>query len=227
MSQFSLATGVLSPAEATRLYRNLDRLQSVHALTPTRIAELLGEAENLVERVVAGGVNPSREFAARVERLMLAMAYNSLEAWKQRISASHGYEVLIDRTLTIVAVNGANAALTRGKPQGPIGPQLFLGRNFNHILPSLDCTLIETPGNGIEDLLTNGFFEGKIRCVRFCAEINAGPLVRTGVHEFWPIETEDAGIVAHSILHRRDMPRVLTAPGIHVHWREVVPEQPR
>ena len=90
-------------------------------------------------------------------------------------------------------------------------------------LLGVDAALIETHGNGIDDLVSIGFFDGKIRCVRFCAEMNIGTLVRTGVREFWPVETADAGIVAHCILHdRNDVAPVLTRPGIHVHWREIV-----
>jgi hypothetical protein len=59
--------------------------------------------------------------------------------------------------------------------------------------------------------------------VRFCAEINTGLFVRSGVLEFHPVETIDAGILVHHIMHRRDdIPRVLTSPGIHVHWRETI-----
>lgn len=68
-------------------------------------------------------------------------------------------------------------------------------------MPSLNCALIETLGNGIGDLVTIGFFDGAIRCLRFCAEMNIGTLVRTGVREFWPVEAADAG---------------------HMHWREFV-----
>ncbi len=224
MTQVVIGTfGALSAAEAALVIADLNRLVSVHTLTPLRIAELLAETEARVTALIEGRATPTRDVARKVAALAQRMAYNSFAAWQRRISASSGYEVLIDRTLTIVAVNGANPASYRGKAQSPIGPHLFLGRKYNDILPSLDCTLIQTQGSGIEDLLTIGFFDGKIRCVRLCAEINAGPFVRTGVHEFWPIETEDAGIVAHSILHRGDMPRVLAGPGIHVYWREIIP----
>ncbi|MBP6013278.1 MAG: hypothetical protein KBA31_13715 [Alphaproteobacteria bacterium] len=217
------AFGALAAAEAALAIADLGRLVSVHALTHVCIAELLAEPEARVAALIEGRAAPTLDVARKVTALAQRMAYNSFAAWKRRISASTGYEVLIDRALTIVAVNGASPSFNRGKPYSPIGPHLFLGRKYNDILPSLDCALIQTHGNGIEDLLTIGFFDGNVRCVRLCAEINAGLFVRTGVHEFWPIETEDAGIVAHSILHRNEMPRVLAGAGVHVHWREIIP----
>ena len=216
----------LTAQEIVLLRADLERLCHAHACDTTRLAQLLEEPETVIAQLVTGSLPPTRDLARKVRALASRMAHNSLAAWKQRICASNGYELLIDRTLTIIAVNGASPGLDRSKPPSPIGPHLFLGRHYNEILPSLDCTLIETQGNGIEDLHALGFFDGHVRCVRFCAEINAGPFVRTGVHEFWPIATEDAGIVAHSILHRNNMPRVLTAPGVYIHWREVVPALP-
>jgi hypothetical protein len=218
----SVVTGTLSPEEAALVKADLERLTGVHALTPERIAALTGESPAFVEQLAAGRAEPTRAITRSLRALAQQMAHNSLAAWQRRISASHGYELLIDRTLTIIAVNGANPAARR-KGQIMVSPDAFIGRNYNEILPPHDCALIETPRNGIADLIALGFFEGRIRCVRFCAEIVVGPLARTGVHEFWPIETTDAGIIAHTILHRRDnLPRVLTGSGVHVHWREVV-----
>lgn len=219
------AAAYLSPAERARLNQNLERLIVVHALTPERIAALLDEPGSVIGHILAGAVKPSRELAQKVEHLMLNMSHNSLHAWKQRVGASAGYELLIDRSLTILAVNGSISGVRQRGTQGYLDPALFIGRNYNSILPSLDCALIETHGNGIEDLIKLGFFDGKIRCVRFCAEINIGKVARVGVREFWPVETADAGIVAHAVLHdSNDMPRALSAPGILVHWREIVPE---
>ena len=169
-------------------------------------------------------VAPARAFAAAVEALAMRMAHGSLAAWKRRVAASSGYELLVDRTLTILAVNAAAARPAKGTMHDAA---LFVGRKYNAILPSLDCALIETHGNGIDDLVAIGFFEGKIRCVRICVETNVGTLASVGVREFWPVETADAGIVAHCIVHdRNDITPVLTRPGIHVHWREVVRAEP-
>ena len=218
----------LSAVETARLHRRLACLMSAHALTPARIAELIGEPQDALGCVVAGATAPSRSLAAKIERLTLDMAHNSLTAWKRRVGASAGYELLLDRELTILAVNGATPGARQRRTQGYQDPSLSIGRKYNSILPSLDCALIETHGNGIDDLLTIGFFDGKIRCVRFCAEVNFGRLVRVGIREFWPVTTADAGIVAHAILHDdNEMPRTLSQPGIHVHWREVIRTEPQ
>lgn len=210
----------LSQREAARVRASLSQLSSVHELDAARVAELLDERVEAVEAFASGQVEPTRAFAQRVELLALGMAQNSLAAWKRRVSASSGYELLIDETLTILAANGA---VPGRRTQGVLAPDLFVGRKYNAVLPSLDCALIETHGNGIDDLTTIGFFDGAIRCVRFCAEINVGSVVRTGVREFWPVLTADAGIVGHCILHdRSDMPTMLKHPGVYVHWREVV-----
>ena len=217
------AAAHLSAAERARLSQNFERLTGVHALTAERIADLIDEPAAAIGHVLAGAAKPSREIAQKVEHLMLNMAHNSLHAWMQRVNASAGYEILIDRTLTIVAVNGATPGIRQRGTQGHLDPALFIGRKYNSMLPSLDCALIETHGNGIEDLVKLGFFDGKIRCVRFCAEINIGTFARIGVREFWPVSTFDAGVVAHGILHdSNDLPRALSAPGIFVHWREIV-----
>jgi predicted transcriptional regulator len=213
----------LSPREVAQVRAQLARLTSVHELDLAQVADLLGEPQAAVELYASGHAAPARAVAAAVEALALRMAHGSLAAWKRRVAASSGYELLVDRTLTILAVNGAAPGLARRTTQGVLDPSLFIGRKYNAILPSLDCALIETHGNGIDDLIAIGFFDGKIRCVRFCAEMNIGTLVRTGVREFWPVETADAGIVAHCILHDRNgVAPLLTRPGIHVHWREIV-----
>lgn len=213
----------ISLRESARVREALAGLVDAYGLDVERIAALVGAPEGMLQRLMHGLASPDVDLARRIDAVAFAMALNSLQAWKARVSASSGYEMLIDRTLTVIAVNGANAVPGRRKAQGALGPAFFLGQKYNVLLPSLDCTLIETHGSGIDDLVPLGFFEGRIRCVRFCAEINAGPLTRNGVHEIWPVETADEGIIAHAALHERnDMPRVLTSPGIHVHWREVV-----
>lgn len=215
----------LSARESARVRAALAGLVEGYGLDLARVAALVGAPAETLERLMRGLASPDDDLARRIDGFASAMAYNSLQAWKARVSASSGYEMLIDRTLTVIAVNGSHAALggRRARAQGTVDPALFLGHKYNALLPSLDCTLIETHGNGIDDLVPLGFFEGRLRRVRFCAEINAGPVTRNGVHEIWPVETADEGIIAHAALHERnDMPRVLTSPGIHVHWREVV-----
>jgi hypothetical protein len=216
----------VSPAsahEAARVRAVLASLIAAYRLDLDVIAAGTGVPVETLERVQAGLTSPGEDRARRIDQFAAAMAHNSLDAWKARISASSGYELLVDRTLTILAVNGTNQALRGRTVQGTLDPSLFVGRTYNSILPSLDCALIETHGNGIDDLVPLGFFEGRVRCVRFCAEINAGPVTCVGVREFWPVETADAGIVAHAVLHDRyDVPKVLKLPGIYVHWREVV-----
>lgn len=212
-----------SAREAARIREALAGLVAGYGLDVERIAALVGAPEGTLQRLMQGLASPDESLAGRIDAFAFTMALNSLQAWKARVSAGSGYEMLIDRTLTVIGVTGANAALGRRRTQGVLDPSLFLGHKYNALLPSLDCTLIETHGSGIDDLVPLGFFEGRIRCVRFCAEINVGPVTRNGVHEIWPVETADEGIVGHAALHERnEMPRVLTAPGIHVHWREVV-----
>lgn len=212
-----------SAREAARVREALAGLVEGYGLDVVRIAALVGAPEEMLQRLMDGLAFPDDDLAQRINAFAFAMAYNSLQAWKARVSASAGYEMLIDRTLRVIAINGSNAAMGGRRAQGTLDPVLFLGHKYNALLPSLDCTLIETHGNGIDDLVSLGFFEGRVRCVRFCAEIQAGPITRSGVHEIWPVETADEGIVAHAALHERsDMARVLTAPGVLVHWREVV-----
>lgn len=218
-----MSASPLPVREAARVRAVLAGLIQGYRLDLDRIGALVDEPVESLQRVQAGLVSPGEDLARRVDALCGAMAYNSLEAWKARVSGSSGYEMLVDRTMTILAASGAQAAPGGRTAQVTVDPSLFVGRTCNSVLPTLDCTLIETHGNGVDDLVPLGFFEGRLRCVRFCAEINSGPLTRIGVREFWPVETADAGIVAHGMLHdRQDMPRVLKRPGIYVHWREIV-----
>lgn len=212
------ATGQITPRAVAHLRASLSLLRATYGLDHAGIAVLTDTSPELVADVDAGKVRPPADFQHRIETLKRRMAFASRQAWCHRVEASHGYDMLLDQELKVIAVTQQG---TLGRLKIPRG--FFAGRAFNTLLPALDCRLIETHGNGIDDLKTNGFFEGRIACVRFCAEINMGLVVRSGVFEFHPVETVDAGILVHHIMHRRsDIPRLLTGPGIHVHWRETI-----
>jgi hypothetical protein len=212
------AVDTIAPYAAACLRATLSHLRSTYGLDLASIAALAGANFELVAAVDAGLEPPPAALQRQIEALRRRMAFASREAWLQRVEVSRGYDMLLDQDLKIVAVTQQK---TSGGLRIPWG--LFLGRTFNELLPTLDCRLIETHGNGIDDLKTNGFFAGRIACVRFCAEINSGPVVHSGVLEFHPVETIDAGILVHHVMHRRDdIPRLLTSPGIYVHWRETV-----
>lgn len=208
----------MTPRTVAHLRASLSFLRATYGLDHVGIAVLADTSLELVAAIDAGHARPPADFQHRIEMLKRRMAFASRQAWCQRVEASHGYDMLLDQDLKVIAVTQHS---TLGRLKIPRG--FFVGRAFNTLLPALDCRLIETHGNGIDDLRTNGFFEGRIACVRFCAEINTGLIVRSGVFEFHPVETVDAGILVHHIMHRRsDIPQQLTGPGIHVHWRETI-----
>ena len=209
-----------SHRSAARVRAALSAFRVVHKLSSDRIGELLGELPEVVDACERGELFPSRELQQKVKALSLRMSYALREAWIRRVGSSSGYEMLLDRALTIVAIDGMFVAHPRPKP---VPPAMFLGRKYKDTLASLDCTLINTHGTGLDDLHSVGFFEGKVRCVRYCAEMNVGRFAKTGVREIHPVETVDDGILAHLVMHEvTDYPRMLTEPGIFVHWRELI-----
>jgi hypothetical protein len=212
---------------AARAGSLLARMRNDHMLTSERVAGLLGEPPGTVAGWEAGRATPSDSAAARIEVLASQLDFASLQRWKERVTRSRGLEMLIGRDLSILAVSAP--VLTEASNSSAGKPLLqtdsFLGRNANEFLPTLDCNLILRHGAGLKDLDAVGMFDGRVRCVRYSAELNYGSFARIGVFEFWPVETVDAGIVAHHVCHPLvDRKPTLSAPGIAVHWREIVPE---
>lgn len=213
---------------AARVSALLAQLRSDHALTSERIAGLLGEQPGAVTGWEAGHTQASEDAMAKIQHLAGRLNFASQQRWKERVTRAHGLETLIGRDLRILAVSAG--VLVETDPSS--GRQLsfpreyFLGKSCNELLPTLDCNLILTHGAGFNDLDAVGLFDGRVRCVRYSAELNYGRFARVGVYEFWPVETVDAGIVAHHLCHpHTDQKPTLRVPGVVVHWSEIVPAE--
>ena len=208
---------------ANKIRTALNHLHVAHALDYSRIADLLEEPLPTVMACAQGSVIPTIGFQEKVKVLTLRMNYASRMAWRQRVAAAGRSELLLDRELTIIAVDGMEMpGAPRPMKSYAIPRRFFLGRKYSDILPTLDCTFVETYGNGIDDLRTMGFFDGKVACVRFCGEVHAGEVVVVAIVEIWPVVSVDDGILAHVIVNDLPhLPRVLKEPGVHIHWRDV------
>jgi len=213
---------------AARVGALLAQLRSDHVLTIDRIAGLLGEQPGIVAGWEAGRAQVPEHATAKIEHLAGRLNFASLQSWKERVTRAHGLETLIGRDLRILAVSAAVLVET----DAPGGRQLtfpresFLGKHCNDLLPTLDCNLILSHGAGFNDLDAVGLFDGRVRCVRYSAELNYGPFARIGVYEFWPVETVDAGIVAHHLCHpHAEQKPTLRVPGVVVHWSEIIPAE--
>ena len=217
------AQAPVSQHVANKVRAALTHLHAAHALDYARLADLLEEPLPTVMACALGEMIPTTGFQKKVKSLTLRMDYASRVAWQQRIAAAGRSELLLDRELMIIAVDGMEMpGAPRPTKSYSIPRRFFLGRKYNDLLPTLDCTLIETHGNGIDDLKTIGFFDGKIASVRFCFEVHAGDVVVVAAIEIWPIVTVDDGILAHVVVNDLPhLPRVLKKPGVHVHWRNV------
>jgi len=206
----------------------LAKMRADHALTSDRLAALLAASPGTLAQWENGRVPVSRAVEFKILQLSRRLSFASLESWKFRVGAASGPELLMDRTLMILTVSPA-MLLQRAFEVGSdmILPSGFLvGRHINDVLPSLDCNLILNRGTGLSELHDIGFFQGRVRCVRMCAELNFGPVTRHGVGEFWPVDTVDAGIAAHLLLHAdRCAKNTLRAPGVIVHWSQIVPAE--
>jgi hypothetical protein len=203
----------------------LARLRSDHALTSERIAGLLGEPHAVVAGWESGRAQASDADAARIQHLAGRLNFASLQRWKERVTRARGLEMLIARNLEILAVSDAVLvnSETSGARRVTFPRENFVGRNANLLFPTLDCNLILHHGAGLKDLDAVGIFDGRVRCVRYSAELNYGRFARVGVFEFWPVETVDGGLVVQHLCHVHPTQQpVLPRPGVVVHWSEII-----
>ncbi len=207
----------------------LAKLRADHALTSDCLAALLGTSAGTLAQWESGRVPVSRAVEFEILRLARRLSFAGLESWKFRIGAASGPELLMDRSLTILTVSPAMLSQRAFEDGSPLilPSRSMVGRHVNDILPNLDCNLILNRGAGLSELHDIGFFQSRVRCVRICVELNFGPFTRHGVGEIWPVDTVDAGIAAHLLLHAdRRAKNTLRAPGVIVHWSQIVPAEP-
>jgi DNA-binding XRE family transcriptional regulator len=206
----------------------LAKIRTDHALSSQTLAALLGVSQATLATWEQEAAPLSDTVGARVRHLRRQLAHAGFESWKFRVARGGAPELLLDRALRIVTVSPT--MLTQHAFEEGSDMRLewttFVGRHVNDILPSLDCNLLLTHGTGLAELHDIGFFQRRVRCVRICAELNFGTFVRHGVGEIWPVDTIDAGVVAHLILHPNRVAKTMQRPaGVVVHWSQIVPAE--
>jgi DNA-binding XRE family transcriptional regulator len=214
-----------STKASVSVHRLLAKIRAEHGLASDRLAALLGVSTQTLSHWELEHAVVSTDVEGKILSLRRRLDFAGLEAWKFRIRVATRPELLIDRSLTILAVSqpmllqrtfedGSEVALHVG---------YFVGRHVNDVLPTLDCNLVLTRGSGLNELHDIGFFQGRVRCLRICAALHFGSLTREGLGEFWPIETADGGVLAQLTLHpariKTSAPR---QAGVVVHWTQIV-----
>lgn len=199
----------------------IGRLAMDYKLNDDKLVRLLGLKPQELETLSNGRGLPPPQLEARCAAARQFLALNGLEAWKQRVDAAYGVELLVMPDLTVVAASKrACEAPQRGTGKMiPIRREILIANNYGDILPGNNVSMTCDGEPGFHGLKRSGLFEGKLRGHQCKAEIAFGPYAIDGVWEMWSVSTPDAGYVGHAVLHRRnDQIEQDLEPGVRVAW---------
>lgn len=200
---------------------DLKALREAHDVPRATMADLIGVSESQLSDWEDGAPLPPA-FTQSVQSACRMVRLASFSAWKQRVAAASGVEILLDRDLRIAALSKLAINTPFPELKFDVPASLFLGAHIHRVLPGLDCKLVVNHGTGLNDLYEIGFFDGRVRFVRIMAEINFGRYAYCGAFEYWPVGTCDAGTVVRQVsIIDLDRRTVLKKPGILVERTEI------
>jgi hypothetical protein len=206
--------------ELVKARQLVGRLALDFKLSDQTIVDILQLTPGELEVLTNGRGLPPPQIEARCRAARLLLTLNGLDAWKQRVNAASGVELLVLSDLTIVAASqSACEAPQRGTGKLiPIQREALVSQNYGGMLPG-GVSMTGDGAPGFHGLKSSGLFDGRLRGHQCKAEIAFGQFAIEGIWEMWSVRTPDAGYIGHAVLHRSDSSADRSPePGVRVEW---------
>ena len=157
-------------------------------LNQGQFAQDMGVSQQTVSRWESGAQIPDQSIQAKLKDRLRATALGSTAFWKYRVALSRGFEMLIDRDMTVLSASKKAAALLLSDH--------VEGAKLSGLLPERDIAQSPNPGlNSLEGFRDIGFFDGLIRSVRLDMEWHAASGSCACKTDFWPVLTSEQTII--------------------------------
>lgn len=161
-------------------------------LNQGEFAKAFGVSQQTVSRWESGGQIPDESIQDRLRGQLRGTALGSTAYWKHRVGHASGHEVLLDRSLIVLAASKKAVRLFRGERAS------IEGLAFPDVLPETDVPNAAAMGmTSIHQLRDIGFFDGLIRSIRLDMDWHVPSGSCACKTDVWPILTSEQVIIGH------------------------------